>query len=531
MNLEYCSNLIQKLLNWGVAEFYVCSGIRNLPIVEAVASINSSKKICFSHYDERSAAFFALGRIKSLGQPVCVLVTSGTAAGELLPATMEAYYSGLPLVLLTADRPERYRGTGAPQTAEQNNLFGQYVSECIDLTNYQELSLAAVPKNRPLHINVCLDVPLISGALKPISQEILAVDLSPIGSEDITPSVQTLTQFLNVAKAPLVIVSRTPSSARESILKFLQIIGAPVYAEGLSGLRECEALAGLQIFCADKLWANSSTANYEIDAVLKIGHTPTHRIWRDLDEQRTSIKVLSVSDLEFSGTPQANHITTDLSAFFTACSAAISSTKNLATRKLIEADRQSYEQLQLLVERYPNAEQSWFFHLSKAIPKDARVFLGNSLPIRTWDLAAVLEPKNFQIEASRGLNGIDGQISSFLGFADAKATSNWGIFGDLTTLYDFSALWMLQQLKDLQISLVVINNAGGMIFNRLVGEGKSKQLILNQHSYSFEHFANFWKLDYQKVSEPSKLAKTANRSRLIEILPDAEQTKLFAKEI
>ena len=101
--------------------------------------------------DERSAAFFAIGRIKLHGAPVVVVTTSGTAVAELLPATIEAYYSGLPLVLLTADRPARFRGTGAPQSIEQVEIFGAYA----------ETSLSMWTGMRPLHLNIEFDEPLL----------------------------------------------------------------------------------------------------------------------------------------------------------------------------------------------------------------------------------------------------------------------------------------------------------------------------------------------------------------------------------
>ena len=105
----------------------------------------------YDFVDERSAAFFALGRIKRDGHPVAVITTSGTAAAELLPATVEAYYSGAPLVLITADRPARFRGTAAPQSIEQLGLFGVYAETDFERWN----------RRAPLHINVEFDEPII----------------------------------------------------------------------------------------------------------------------------------------------------------------------------------------------------------------------------------------------------------------------------------------------------------------------------------------------------------------------------------
>lgn len=147
-NIERASRLIEEVRAAGAAEFCVCAGSRNSPLL---AVLGKSDARLFSFVDERSAAFFALGRIKLHGAPVVVVTTSGTAVAELLPATIEAYYSGLPLVLLTADRPARFRGTGAPQSIEQLEIFGPYA----------ETSLSMWTGLRPLHLNLEFDEPLL----------------------------------------------------------------------------------------------------------------------------------------------------------------------------------------------------------------------------------------------------------------------------------------------------------------------------------------------------------------------------------
>ena len=144
-NLAAARAVIERVRGAGVTDFCVCGGSRNAPLI-AVVSGNT-----YTFVDERSAAFFALGRIKRDDRPVAVITTSGTAAAELLPATVEAYYSGAPLVLITADRPARFRGTGAPQSIEQIGLFGVYAATDFDRWN----------RRTPLHINIEFDEPLI----------------------------------------------------------------------------------------------------------------------------------------------------------------------------------------------------------------------------------------------------------------------------------------------------------------------------------------------------------------------------------
>jgi 2-succinyl-5-enolpyruvyl-6-hydroxy-3-cyclohexene-1-carboxylate synthase len=150
-NLEIARGVLELVRDLGVRECCVCAGSRNSPLIIA---FSASDLALYSFIDERSASFFALGRSKLRGRPVAVLTTSGTAVAEMLSAAVEAYYSGVPLILISADRPERYRGTGAPQAIEQEGIFGPYASR----------DAAAWDRSMPLHINVPFDEPLLPDA-------------------------------------------------------------------------------------------------------------------------------------------------------------------------------------------------------------------------------------------------------------------------------------------------------------------------------------------------------------------------------
>lgn len=159
MNKTLVQGVIKQLGQVGVKELCVCPGGRNAPFVAFLS--DSGQFECFYWYEERSAAFFALGKTKIHERPVAVITTSGTAAGELLPAAMEAYYSGNPLILVTADRPRRFRGTAAPQTAEQVGIFGMYATYSQDIADDEECNLEPWNKVSPAHVNVCFEEPLI----------------------------------------------------------------------------------------------------------------------------------------------------------------------------------------------------------------------------------------------------------------------------------------------------------------------------------------------------------------------------------
>jgi 2-succinyl-5-enolpyruvyl-6-hydroxy-3-cyclohexene-1-carboxylate synthase len=155
MNKFMAEQILLEASRVGVQEYCFCPGNRNSPFVPLIKS-----KTYYWH-EERSAAFFAIGRARLTERPVGIIVTSGTAAGELLPAAMEVYYSGVPLLLITADRPRRYRGSGAPQSAEQVGLFGQYATFSLDLAGEEPCTLSGWNLVSPAHINVCFEEPLL----------------------------------------------------------------------------------------------------------------------------------------------------------------------------------------------------------------------------------------------------------------------------------------------------------------------------------------------------------------------------------
>ena len=148
-NIERARRLVEQVRELGTNDFCACAGSRNSPLLAILGSLTDAS--VFSFVDERSAAFFAIGRTKLSGRPAAVVTTSGTAVAELLPAVVEAYYSALPLVLITADRPSRFRGSGAPQAIEQIGIFGSYAATTLD----------GWTRSTPLHINIEFDEPLI----------------------------------------------------------------------------------------------------------------------------------------------------------------------------------------------------------------------------------------------------------------------------------------------------------------------------------------------------------------------------------
>ena len=526
-NEELAYRTIQAAVSQGVSEFCICPGARNSPFLP-IFKQNPQLKTYF-WFEERSAAFFALGRSKQTQRPVAVITTSGSAAGELLPAAMEAYYTAIPLLLITADRPRRFRGSGAPQSAEQVGLFGQYATFQLDIAENDNCDLKSWSKNAPGHLNVCFEEPKrkFSGNAYPLEYQLSNEDKM---TTEIYRHLHLLAQrhvlndFLELVNCPLVVVSTLKPQAQETVAQFLVKLNAPVILEGVSGLREDSRLQHLKINRTENLWNNAKAANYPIDGILRIGGVPTFRLWRDLEEKQSTIKVCSISDVPFSGLSWAGVVPTDIDLFLADYPVA-SPIKAIKHDEWLRSDNIYFQKLLKLFEEEPKAEASLMHQLSRIIPKGSRIYLGNSLPIREWDLAATCEAKEFIVNASRGINGIDGQISTCLGLAKA-GSSNWGIFGDLTTLYDMAGLWILSHLENLSLNLVVINNGGGKIFDRMFED----KAMLNAHGINFEPLAKLWSLPYEQW-RTVPLDDLNKGSRIIEIVPDNEASNRFLDKL
>ena len=362
MNAELAQHVLDQLCEAGVIEICVCPGGRNAPWVELLATPFSPFKVTW-HFEERAAAFFALGRTRATGMPVAVCTTSGTAAGELLPATMEAFYSGLPLILLTADRPRRFRGSGAPQAAEQKGVFGIYTVGAFDLELDERLDLTGFDISSPVHVNVCFEEPhgTTGGAF-------VIGDQAPVAN----PS-RVLSQFVQSVQRPLVVLGGLTPLERPSVEGFLQALGAPVYAEALSGLRESVALESLRLNVGDKLFERVAAGGYSIDGVLRIGGVPTHRLWRDLEDRFAPLPVVSVSKLPFSGLGRKSALCCgEVPELLTKASPA---TVHRATQNLVAIDRMAADRVTAVLEDERRSEAGMFFSLSKRIEPGATVFL------------------------------------------------------------------------------------------------------------------------------------------------------------
>ena len=504
--------------NVGVTEFVVCAGARNAPLVGPLAKaggLGSAVRVR-SFSEERSAAFFALGRARALGEPVAVVTTSGTAVAELLPAVVEAHYQGVPLLALSADRPKTFRGTGAPQAIEQPGIFGRYVGYSVDIDESGPNGdcLAEWDQSGPAHLNVCLPEPA-AGDCETTEQEIASLFSSrhrQSASEPLAEN-ETLERFLDNKDSLLVLLGEIPAKERLDIRDFLRRLGAPILAEATSGLREDPELQFLMIRAGGR-----SALSLSPDRILRIGGVPVWRLWRDL-ESRPGIPVLSVSPTRLPGLARPSEVVQHVG--WESVKVSPRTPPDLPHRPLED-----------MLDRFLRSECALVGWLSRVIPESSAVFLGNSLPIREWNLAAAYEDRGLQCFANRGANGIDGVVSTALGIG-ADTEEMWILIGDLTALYDLAALWVLPQLSCRRVRVVVVNNGGGRIFSRLPAlretDDTAMQVIENRHEISFQHWAGQWGAHYTRVQETGPL-DLPDGPVVLEVVPDATESEAFWSE-
>lgn len=515
-NMELAGKVVQELVNTGVREFVLCAGARNSPLVHILDEITDVK--VYSFFEERSAAFFALGRIANTRRPVAIVTTSGTAVAELLPAAVEGTYSSLPLIMITADRPKHYRGSGAPQTIEQVGIFSYYNEVALDVdAENSHLSFKSLSWKKPIHVNVSFSEPLIDGPVPSInipkvSERIRLPGQLPLGT------LKEMEAFLN-SHRPLVMVGILPDKAYGTVLEFLKQYKAPVYAEGISGLRGNEGLKDIEIKSGEKM-LHRILSSGECDSILRIGGVPTARIWRDLEEKYREIPVFSVGFNHYTGLSRhAQHFNS-----LEVLSQVEFTNPQRENIKLNIEDASRRKEIRRLLEKYPKSEQGLIFSLSKKLG-GVSLYLGNSLPVREWDSCSDHDFPPARVAANRGANGIDGQLSTFLGWAQ-PATENWCIVGDLTAMYDLSSLWATSQLEAKKFRIVIINNGGGQIFSRMF----KKEIFINKHDISFEGWAKMWNWGYQKWHNIPVTTEFSDQ-QIIELVPDAEQTQLMWQEL
>lgn len=451
-------------------------GSRSTPLTVAAADVEG---LDFSiHLDERTAAFVALGRARVSGAPVGVVCTSGTAAANHLPAVAEAGQSGIPLVVITADRPPELQDWGAGQTFDQTRLFGTQVVDSIEMPVGGEAGVehavragwraadTAVSHSGPVHVNWPFRLPL-----EPTGDPIPAVP--QLGSRSDTAASLTAASAADAAaltSTPHGLIIAGPNTChaslageREAVFELARRTGWPIAADVLSGLRGAPADVPV-IDAADQLFTVRTLP--EPDLILRLGETPTAKPLRLWWETLSGHHVL-VDPLRRWQDPShrfSHVIRTPVSALVSAC---VGQPDAVWRQRWVDLGASARSASDDVLATWPSFTEA---HLARAVshhvPADTPVVLSSSMPIRDFDSFAAATDARVVV-SNRGINGIDGVVATASGVAGAHPEGRAVVLiGDVAVLHDVGSVLDAAR-TGVNLTLVVPNNDGGGIFSFL----------------------------------------------------------------
>ncbi len=461
----FCATLVDEWLALGVRNAVIAPGSRSTPM--ALALTDRHEMCVHVVHDERSAAFVALGLALD-GDPALLLCTSGTAAANFYPAVVEGGLSEVPMIVLTADRPEELRGVGAPQTIDQIDLFGRHVVWSRDpgvpdhgeRSLWRELAVDAWTHagHGPVQVNLAFREPLLGavGELPERSDTPVRRPMATTGGRRSDPVPD-----LSAARG-LILVGGRHGVERNEVSALADRTGWPVIADPISGLRDLQG----SISTADALLRNERFATDHLpDVIVRIGRPAASKVLAQWTKRATNegavlvqvggpgvinpddnvAAVVSIDELLEAVPDREPHV--DWLESWT-------SADRLADQVILDVLGRFDE----LTE--PGAARSR--SVADTIPVDADLVVASSMPVRDLEWFG---GRRARAHANRGANGIDGVLGTALGRALTGRTT-FVLLGDLAFVHDSNALTALDR-RDADLRIVVVDNDGGGIFSFL----------------------------------------------------------------
>ena len=465
-------SIVRQLIESGVSDFVLSPGSRNAPL--SIALQEAAKKNLIELHvkiDERGAAFFALGIAKASNNYVAVICTSGTAAANFHPAALEAFHSQSKLLIITADRPEKLRKTGANQTTNQVNLYPSIQTHDFAVP----IDIAHLLTTGPVHLNPQFDEPLISEN---------NIDwLSGLHVTSLQNKKESVAK-LEVSTGVLIVGHDRGGFTVNEVLTFAKKLNWPVIAE--DPISFPNSIAHTSLFLSDETIRKALAP----ENVIVIGRTTLSRSTNSFISLAQKVIVID---------PRISKVDTNRTAdqLLKALPDEVSS---------IPTDDKNWqlasESAAVALENISWSEQQAIVEIVEQIPDDAALYVGSSRPIR--DIEAFVHPRSgVSVFANRGLAGIDGNISTIFGVAE-KYENTYAILGDLTFLHDISALVNKSKQK---IRIFVIDNNGGGIFSTLPQSKVEgfEELFGTPHNLDLVKLAQGFGASVSKVSNLAEL--------------------------
>ena len=540
VNALWCSVLAETLARLGVRDAVISPGSRSTPLT--LALVRHPEIAAVAVLDERSAAFFALGMAKRAGRPTVLVCTSGTAGANYYPAVIEAQESGVPLLVLTADRPPEMRACASGQTIDQQQLFGGHVNFFHELA-VPEAGEAALRYLRqtvvhavgrtlrpagPVHLNAPFRDPLppvddgggTAQAGGRIEWSRFFAEVAAGGE----PVVHAAVPRLKPEGRGVIVAGPAqpadPAAYAAAVGEIARRLGWPVLADGLSPLRHYAAAVPQIVTCYDVILRNAGAAErLRPESVLCLGGWPTSKVlraWLEAADAPTLL-VSERPDNRDALHGRTRQVAVGLAALVEQVGQwPVAGEPNGYERRWAADERKARAALDARLEAAPG----WFepkvaWLLARHLPAATPLFVANSMPVRDVEYVVPAGNRALRILCNRGANGIDGTLSTALGVAHGAGRPAVLLTGDLALLHDTNGFLLRPKLRG-ALTVVLINNRGGGIFSHLP---------VAQFDPPFEEFfatpqeADFGKLAAAYGVEHVVVRDGAHLTELVSVLP------------
>ncbi|WP_108672234.1 2-succinyl-5-enolpyruvyl-6-hydroxy-3-cyclohexene-1-carboxylic-acid synthase [Peribacillus acanthi] len=520
----YASAFIDELTKVNVKHAVVSPGSRSTPLALLLAKHTGIK--VHINVDERSAGFFALGLAKALKEPVALLCTSGTAAANYYPAVIEASYSRVPLIVLTADRPHELREVGAPQAIDQIHLYGKHVKWFAEMAipekNEEVVRYARTVGARavatakqtpagPVHLNFPLREPLVPYMEDPElfkygtrwNDRVVAVSNGKKQLEEM--QYNQIALLLQNKQKGLIVCGYIDEDFTDEICALSNKLGYPILADPLSQLRsgshdKTNILDTYDTF----LRFSNITEDLKPDVIVRFGAMPISKSLTQFLKKQSNAQHIVVDG--GSGWREPTGVATEViycdEALF--CKGVLEKIERFNEHewlhKWIDINGMTKSGLNFIRDDDSFNEGKLVSVMQDFMPEDSTLFVGNSMPIRDVDTFFHNQEKMINIYANRGANGIDGLVSTALGISSVKKDAVL-LLGDLSFFHDMNGL-LSAKMNGQDLIIVIVNNDGGGIFSFLPQSSEKEyfeQLFGTPHGLDFSHAIEMYGGKYHKA--------------------------------
>ena len=569
---EYIAALVDEFYQLGVRHAVFSPGSRSTTMAMLFKEHEGFET--YMNIDERSAGFMALGIAKAHKEPTVLVCTSGSAVAHYLPAILEAQYSGIPLIVLSADRPHTLLHVGAPQTVDQHKIFGTAVNYFEELAVPQESHYYTYPrqvarksymkamdtKKGPVHINVPLFEPLVPElsrnhfeagrssfkVVKPNYSSVFGCDnrnnlthinnvIDVAHNNDSTKEINDLLERYErilILAGPQIDVDEA-----DMIRSFGEALQAPILADPLSNVRGCDT-SKVVISTYDALLAGKALWHeLKPDCVIQFGQIVVSKRVQQMLASWTDVEYIEVNPTMDSMNPTGKttmHVQASIDVFTNLYGVKNDSPAYLGKWQHLETAGK--QKLGTAIEEPSCFEGRTIRELQQHISDNAQVLIANSMTIRDFDYFWFSGESKAVLYGNRGVNGIDGTISTALGLA-ANGRPTYLVTGDLSLFHDLNGL-AVAKTHNLNLTIILHNNDGGGIFEYLPQKGTKyfDYLFSTSQGLDYSGAAKLYGCGYTKISSPdelsSVLAKIGQESgvHIIEIPTNREYSRELHKK-